>query len=49
MAMKDQEVVIEAKKTDGCILEVVLPQIIASSTHTVVLVVEVPPLRAYLI
>lgn len=36
MAMKDQEVVIEAKKTDGCILEVVLPQIIASSTHTVV-------------
>ena len=36
MAMKDQEVVIEAKKTDGCILEVVLPQIIAGSTHTVV-------------
>lgn len=34
MAMKDQEVVIEAKKTDGCILEVVLPQIIASSTHS---------------
>ena len=36
MAMKNQEVVIEAKKTDGCILEAVLPQIIASSTHTVV-------------
>lgn len=34
--MKDQEVVIEAKKTDGCILEVVLPQIVAASTHTVV-------------